>query len=72
MRCCNCRPVRCFVMEQAGPCLRWRGGRARLTPVEIGKRAGMATQVLSGLGASTQVVSHPDDMIADGTRVKPR
>jgi HlyD family secretion protein len=48
------------------------GGRARLTPVETGQRAGLATQVLSGLAAGTRVVSHPDDKIADGTRVKPR
>ncbi|MCD6706087.1 MAG: HlyD family efflux transporter periplasmic adaptor subunit [Thiobacillus sp.] len=48
------------------------GGRARLTPVETGQRAGLATQVLSGLEAGTRVVSHPDDKIRDGTRVKPR
>jgi HlyD family secretion protein len=48
------------------------GGRARLTPVETGQRAGLATQVLSGLAAGAIVVSHPDDKIADGTRVKPR
>lgn len=48
------------------------GGRARLTPVEAGQRAGLATQVLSGLAAGTPVVSHPDDKIGDGTRVKPR
>ena len=48
------------------------GGRARLTPVETGQRAGLATQVLSGLEAGTRVVSHPDDKIDDGTRVKPR
>lgn len=48
------------------------GGRARLTPVETGHRAGLATQVLSGLDAGVRVVSHPDDKIGDGTRVKPR
>lgn len=48
------------------------GGRARLTPVEIGQRAGLATQVLSGLDAGAKVVSHPDDTLTDGTRVKPR
>lgn len=47
-------------------------GRARLTPVEVGQRAGLATQVLSGLAAGTRVISHPDDKIGDGTRVKPR
>lgn len=48
------------------------GGRARATPVETGQRAGLATQVLSGLAAGTRVISHPDDKIGDGTRVKPR
>jgi HlyD family secretion protein len=46
--------------------------RARLTPVETGQRAGLATQVLSGIAAGARVVSHPDDKISDGTRVKPR
>ena len=48
------------------------GGRARLTPVETGQRAGLATQILSGLAAGARVISHPDDKIDDGTRVKPR
>lgn len=48
------------------------GKRARLTPVETGQRAGLATQVLSGIAAGARVVSHPDDKISDGTRVKPR
>ncbi|MEW5968017.1 MAG: efflux RND transporter periplasmic adaptor subunit [Pseudomonadota bacterium] len=47
-------------------------GRARLTPVEIGQRAGLATQVVSGVAAGARVVSHPDEAIADGGRVKPR
>ena len=49
-----------------------KGGRAHQTPVEIGQRAGLATQVLSGLASGAQVVSHPDDMISDGARVMPR
>lgn len=48
------------------------GGRARLTPVETGQRAGLATQVLSGVAAGARLVSHPDEAISDGTRVKPR
>ncbi|MEW6413898.1 MAG: HlyD family efflux transporter periplasmic adaptor subunit [Pseudomonadota bacterium] len=48
------------------------GGRARLTPVEIGQRAGLATQVLSGVGAGARVVSHPDERLHDGVRVRPR
>jgi HlyD family secretion protein len=48
------------------------GRRARLTPVEIGQRAGLATQVISGLKADDRVVAHPDETIQDGVRVKPR
>ena len=48
------------------------GGRARMTPVEIGQRAGLSTQVLSGLSVGARVVSHPDDTLSDGANVKPR
>ncbi len=48
------------------------GGRARLTPIEVGQRAGLVTEVLSGLDAGTRIVSHPDDTLSDGARVKPR
>ncbi len=48
------------------------GGRARLTPVETGQRAGLATQVLSGVGEGAQIISHPDDTLSDGARVKSR
>ncbi len=48
------------------------GGRARLTPVKIGERAGLRTQLLSGLDAGAKLVSHPDETIRDGVRVKPR
>jgi len=51
---------------------RLEGSRARLTPVEIGQRAGLATQVLSGLKAGDRVVAHPDETIREGARVKPR
>jgi HlyD family secretion protein len=48
------------------------GKRARLTPVDTGQRAGLTTQVLSGLATGARVVSHPDDRVSDGARVKPR
>jgi HlyD family secretion protein len=48
------------------------GRRVRLTPVEIGQRAGLASQVVSGLKAGDRVVAHPDETIEDGVRVKPR
>lgn len=46
--------------------------RVRLTPVKTGQRAGLVTQVLSGLHVGTTVISHPDDKISDGIKVKPR
>ena len=48
------------------------GRRVRLTPVEIGQRAGLASQVVSGLKAGDRVVAHPDETIEDGVRVKSR
>jgi len=48
------------------------GRRARLAPVELGQRAGLATEVRSGLAAGDKVVAHPDETIKDGVRVKPR
>jgi HlyD family secretion protein len=47
-------------------------GRAKLKPVEVGQRAGLRAQVLGGLDAGEQVITHPDDKISDGTRVKLR
>lgn len=46
--------------------------RVRLTPVKTGQRAGLVTQVLSGLDVGTRVISHPDDTISDGIKIKPR
>ena len=50
-----------FVVEQ---------NRAKTRAVEIGQRAGLAVQVLSGIKAGDQVITHPDDKIKEGTRVK--
>jgi HlyD family secretion protein len=47
-------------------------GRAKLKPVQIGQRAGLIAQVTSGLAAGEKLISHPDDKIADGVRVKSR
>ncbi|MBU1396762.1 MAG: HlyD family efflux transporter periplasmic adaptor subunit, partial [Gammaproteobacteria bacterium] len=47
-------------------------GRVKLKPVEVGQRAGLIAQLLSGLDAGEQVITHPDDKISDGTRVKLR
>ena len=47
-------------------------GRARLKPVEVGQRAGLRAQVLSGLEKGERVITHPNDQIRDGVRVKLR
>ena len=47
-------------------------GRAKLKPVDVGQRAGLRAQVLNGLKAGEQVITHPDDKISDGARVKLR
>jgi len=47
-------------------------GRARLTPVELGRRNGLEAQVVSGLESGQEVVVHPSDTLEDGTRVVAR
>jgi HlyD family secretion protein len=49
-----------------------RDGRARATPVQIGRRNNRVAQVLSGLVAGDSVVLHASDRIGDGTRVTRR
>ncbi|MFH1818926.1 MAG: hypothetical protein ABIK08_00825 [Pseudomonadota bacterium] len=61
-----------FRLGSGWAAFRLEGRHARQTPVEIGQRAGLATQVLSGLKADDRVVAHPDETIRDGVRVKPR
>ncbi len=46
--------------------------RARIRNVELGKRNGLAAQVLSGLSEGETVVVHPGDSVTDGRRVAPR
>lgn len=47
-------------------------GRARLRALQIGQRTGLRAQVLAGIKAGEQVVTHPDDKIKDGARVRAR
>jgi HlyD family secretion protein len=44
-------------------------GRARLVPIELGRRNGLEAQVVSGLEAGQEVVVHPSDTLEDGARV---
>jgi HlyD family secretion protein len=47
-------------------------GRARLRPIELGRRNGLEAQVISGLEAGQEVVVHPADTLEDGSRVVSR
>lgn len=47
-------------------------GRAVRHVVEVGRRNGLAAQLLSGLKAGATVITHPDNSIEDGVRVVPR
>ncbi len=44
-------------------------GRARLQPIKLGHRSGLAAEVVSPLREGDLVVVHPDDSIEDGTRI---
>jgi HlyD family secretion protein len=48
------------------------GGRARLREIEIGRRNGLVTQVVSGLQPGERVILHPPDTLGDGARIKER
>ena len=43
---------------------------ARRTPVQLGLRSALASQVLGGLQAGQKVIIQPDDRIREGTRVR--
>jgi HlyD family secretion protein len=48
------------------------GGKAVLTPIEIGARNGLEVEVVKGLDADAVVIMHPSDQVEDGRRVRPR
>lgn len=47
-------------------------GKAVRRSVQIGQRTGLHAQVISGMEAGEQVISHPDDRVRDGARVVAR
>jgi HlyD family secretion protein len=47
-------------------------GRARMTPVNLGRSNGLETQVLDGLDEDDTVILHPSDRIKDGVAVTGR
>jgi HlyD family secretion protein len=46
------------------------GGRARITPIEIGRQNAEQTEVLGGLSEGDRVVLYPGDRLGDGVRVR--
>jgi HlyD family secretion protein len=49
-----------------------KNGRAHLQPVQVGHRSGLAAEIVSPLKQGDVVVLHPDDSLADGTRISLR
>jgi len=47
-------------------------GRAKLTPVTLGERSGLAAQVLEGIEEGNRVIIYPGERVSEGTRVRPR
>lgn len=47
-------------------------GRAQLRNLEIGYQSGLQTQIIDGLQIGDDVITHPDERIEDGVRVKLR
>lgn len=47
-------------------------GEAHLRNVEVGHQSGLQTEILSGLEEGEQVLTHPDERIEDGVRVRVR
>lgn len=45
-------------------------GRAVMTAVKLGHRSGLSAEILSGLKEGQEVVTHPDDAVSDGGKVK--
>jgi HlyD family secretion protein len=47
-------------------------GKARQRIVKTGQRNGLTAEIISGLAEKEKVVTHPDDSISEGTRVRAR
>jgi HlyD family secretion protein len=49
-----------------------KDGRARLVPVEIGRRGAREVEVARGLDVGATVIMRPDERVRDGMKVSPR
>lgn len=45
-------------------------GESKLRRVEIGRQSGLYTQIVSGLEAGDTIITHPDERIEDGVKVR--
>lgn len=59
-----------FSTENGWAVFAFRGGRAELQPVEIGRRTGLRVQIVSGLSEDDLVIAHPGNDLEDGARVE--
>jgi len=49
-----------------------KNNRAFKREVKVGQRTGLAAEILFGLAEGEEVISHPDNSIEEGTRIRPR
>lgn len=59
-----------FRYQQGWAVFALEDGVAKRKVVTLGKRTGLATQILSGLAPNDVVINYPSDLIEDGTAVK--
>jgi len=49
-----------------------KNNKALKREVKVGQRTGLSAEILFGLAEGEEVISHPDNSIEEGTRVRPR
>ncbi|MEW6377141.1 MAG: efflux RND transporter periplasmic adaptor subunit [Thermodesulfobacteriota bacterium] len=49
-----------------------KNGRAQQREVKVGHRTGLIAEILSGLEEGEEIITHPDDSIKEGIRIRPR
>ncbi len=59
-----------FRRDQGWAVYRVADGRAVERAVTVGRRSGLDAEILDGLTAGDRVIVHPDDRVAEGTRVE--
>jgi HlyD family secretion protein len=61
-----------FRVEQGWAVFCLKEGKARLWPIEVGRKNGLLAEVISGLEESEIVIVHPSDRVRDGVLAEPR